>query len=603
MAAAARQQKRLTKREKRRLKQEGILTVDNRLSSMFQMHNIKPMTETQRIAFESWDRGSHLMLHGIAGTGKAQPLDSKILTPSGWKLMSDIHVGDSIVSPDGSFSKVNGVYPQGFLQTVKVTFDDGSSTRCCENHLWSVWYCDNAGKSSTNKVIDTRRMIEIIEQGTNVYVDLIDPHLSEPITLPLDPYLLGVLISDGGLTKSVTFTTADQFVVDQVRMAMPSECSLSEQTGCPITYRIVSNRGVSNPVLDAVRDMKLFGKKSQDKFIPDVYMNSSAQQRWDLLQGLMDGDGTVGINARGGRALTFHTTSNELSQQVQQLVWSLGGRCNITTNTTRGYRKNDGAFVKGLINFTLHINHRTPKKMFRLPRKKDLALESYNNGQTTLRRRVERIEYGTQEYCQCISVDSDDHLYVTDDYVVTHNTFLGMNFALKAVQDDQTPYNKVFIVRSTVPTRDQGFLPGSQRQKEAVYEEVYVEAARELYGRGDAYDILKQKAIVEFKSTSFLRGTTFRDCIILVDEVQNMSDGELHTVMTRVGENSRIIFCGDVKQDDLTSERKREVSGLANFMRVIRNMPEFDFVEFTASDIVRSALVKSYIIERDKLGL
>jgi len=186
----------------------------------------------------------------------------------------------------------------------------------------------------------------------------------------------------------------------------------------------------------------------------------------------------------------------------------------------------------------------------------------------------------------------------------TGKTFLALYFALKEVsaQSDRR-YKKVFIVRSTVPSREQGFLPGSQKQKEAVYEEPYYDIASKLYGRGDAYQILKQKGMIEFASTSYLRGCTFEDCIIVVDEVQNMSDGELHTVMTRVGENSRIIFCGDVKQDDLTSERKKEVSGLRNFMKVINNMKEFDFIEFQIQDIVRSKLVKSYIIARDRLGL
>jgi len=154
-----------------------------------------------------------------------------------------------------------------------------------------------------------------------------------------------------------------------------------------------------------------------------------------------------------------------------------------------------------------------------------------------------------------------------------------------------------------VPTRDIGFLPGSQKDKMKVYEAPYYDIASKLFKRGDAYEILKQRNNVEFISTSFLRGSTFDDCILVVDEVQNMSDQELHTVMTRVGENCRIIFCGDVKQDDLTSERKKEMSGLRSFMGVIKKMKEFDFVEFEASDIVRSKLVKSYIIERDRQGL
>jgi phosphate starvation-inducible protein PhoH len=185
----------------------------------------------------------------------------------------------------------------------------------------------------------------------------------------------------------------------------------------------------------------------------------------------------------------------------------------------------------------------------------------------------------------------------------TGKTFLALYFAISSVLDNNSNYKRVYIIRSTVPTRNTGFLPGTQKQKEAVYEEPYYEIGTKLFDRGDAYDILKQKHLVEFRSTSFLRGVTFDDCIIVVDEVQNMSDQELHTIMTRVGENCKIIFCGDVKQDDLTSERYNEQSGLGTFMKIIRNMQEFKFVEFLIDDIVRSRLVKSYIIERDKQGL
>ena len=198
---------------------------------------------------------------------------------------------------------------------------------------------------------------------------------------------------------------------------------------------------------------------------------------------------------------------------------------------------------------------------------------------------------------------SDGYNLMMHGIAGTGKTFLGLYFALKDISKQSNTRDKVFIVRSTVPSRNQGFLPGSQKQKEAVYEEPYYDIASKIFGRGDAYSILKQKSMVQFASTSYLRGCTFENCTILVDEVQNMSDGELHTIMTRVGENSRIIFCGDIKQDDLTSERLKEESGLRDFMRVIARMDEFDFIEFEIDDIVRSRLVKSYIIQRDKLGL
>ena len=185
----------------------------------------------------------------------------------------------------------------------------------------------------------------------------------------------------------------------------------------------------------------------------------------------------------------------------------------------------------------------------------------------------------------------------------TGKTFIALRLALGDALDNNRPVKKVHIIRSAVAGRDQGFMPGSAAQKMRYFEGPYMGICSKLFDRGDAYDVLKNKQIITFASTSFLRGETFDDCVIIVDECQNMSDQELHTIMTRVGENCKIIFSGDLKQDDLTSERKKEMSGLRSFLRILRNMREFDFIEYDTEDIVRSDIVKSYIIERDKLGL
>ena len=185
----------------------------------------------------------------------------------------------------------------------------------------------------------------------------------------------------------------------------------------------------------------------------------------------------------------------------------------------------------------------------------------------------------------------------------TGKTFISLYLAIKDVLNENSDYNKIHIVRSVVPTRDMGFLPGSMKQKMDVYEAPYQCICSELFRRGDAYEILKQKNIIEFMSTSFIRGITLNDTIVIVDECQNMSNMELHSVMTRLGDNSRVLFCGDTRQDDLTSERKKEVSGLREFMNILINLQEFECLDFHEEDIVRSGLVKSYIIERYRQGL
>ena len=161
-------------------------------------------------------------------------------------------------------------------------------------------------------------------------------------------------------------------------------------------------------------------------------------------------------------------------------------------------------------------------------------------------------------------------------------------------------YNKVILFRSVVPTRDMGFLPGSVKQKAQIYEEPYRTVYNELFGRGDAYEILKTKNLVEFSTTSFLRGLTFDHTIIIVDEVNNMSFHELDSLITRSGKNTKIIFCGDFRQSDLTNSTERE--GLKRFFDILNNIDGFDYFEFEENDIVRSRLVKSYIIAKHRMG-
>lgn len=161
-------------------------------------------------------------------------------------------------------------------------------------------------------------------------------------------------------------------------------------------------------------------------------------------------------------------------------------------------------------------------------------------------------------------------------------------------------YNKVILFRSVVPTRDMGFLPGSVKQKAQIYEEPYRAVYNELFGRGDAYEILKTKNLVEFSTTSFLRGLTFDHTIIIVDEVNNMSFHELDSLITRSGKNTKIIFCGDFRQSDLTNSVERE--GLKRFFDVLNSINGFEYFEFEENDIVRSKLVKSYIIAKHRMG-
>jgi phosphate starvation-inducible protein PhoH len=173
-----------------------------------------------------------------------------------------------------------------------------------------------------------------------------------------------------------------------------------------------------------------------------------------------------------------------------------------------------------------------------------------------------------------------------------------------ALQDvlEKGEYEKIVIIRSAVQTREQGFMPGTKEQKESLFEQPYNDIVNDLFGRGDAYQILKQKGMIRFMTSSFIRGLTFDKSVIIVDECQSMTYHELDTIITRVGESSKIIFCGDTKQDDLQQSKNRaDVTGLHSFMKVLNAIPSFNVVRFGIDDIVRSGLVKEYIIAKERL--
>ena len=183
----------------------------------------------------------------------------------------------------------------------------------------------------------------------------------------------------------------------------------------------------------------------------------------------------------------------------------------------------------------------------------------------------------------------------------TGKSFISLYLGLNQVMSDNSQYKRVIIVRSVVPTRDMGFLPGNSKEKAKVYEAPYYAICTELFGRGDSYDYLKNKGMVDFISTSFIRGITLNDSIVIVDEIANLTGHELDSIITRIGKNCKIIFCGDFRQSDFT--RDQEKNGLMDFMRVIKRMKSFEFIDFQKEDIVRSSMVKNYIIEKDKLNL
>ena len=197
--------------------------------------------------------------------------------------------------------------------------------------------------------------------------------------------------------------------------------------------------------------------------------------------------------------------------------------------------------------------------------------------------------------------------YKRQDYFValhgvagTGKTFCALYKALEEVLDKTNPFQKIIVVRSAVQGREIGHLPGDVTEKMEIYQQPYRQICETLFSRKDAWDRLEEQGYIEFISTSFIRGMSFDDAIIIVDECQNLTFEEIDTVMTRVGYRSKIIWCGDYRQTDLT-KKKNDVSGILKFFEIAHHMEAFTRIEFTVDDIVRSSLVKDYIIAKLKV--
>ena len=188
----------------------------------------------------------------------------------------------------------------------------------------------------------------------------------------------------------------------------------------------------------------------------------------------------------------------------------------------------------------------------------------------------------------------------------TGKTFIMLYLALQEVLDDTSPYEKIYIVRSLVPTREIGFLPGDHEDKSYLYQIPYKNMVRYMFGMPDdnsfemLYDNLRTQGTIDFWSTSFIRGTTLDSAIVIVDEFSNLNFHELDSIITRVGEDSKILFCGDITQTDLT--REHEKSKISDFIQILQEMKDFACIEFGIEDIVRSGLVKQYLITKYNLG-
>jgi predicted ribonuclease YlaK len=514
----------------------------------------------QRFALEALanDNIPFVCLSGPAGSGKAQPLDSMILTPDGYIRMGDVTVGTKVCGSDGNFHNVTGVFPQGVKDVVKIIFSDGSEVECCKEHLWNT--STNGQRNYQNAKFTTKTTEEIMKtiksgstQRRNHKIPIVKPIAFEYKETLVDPYLLGCLIGDGCFQKeAVSFITGDSEMITSLSSVLPGSLSFKPRGVRGINFGITrkSNSPEKNNVLKAaLKQLGLDEIKAGNKFVPDVFLFNSAEVRLSVLQGLLDTDGYISIR---GTDIIFTTISEKLAKNVEFLVQSLGGVCKTQKKqkqyTYKNIKKN------GQPSYDVRIILPNETVPFRLERKKNRLR---NRTQKLPSRFIEEIIEIGQKECQCISVDAPDHLYVTDNFILTHNTLCAIAVGLEKVNMGQ--YDRIIVMKPMVAVGGQGigFLPGSKLEKVSAWLGPIKDNIIQLTGvkgyetgkfGGNSFEEMVDDGIIEVEAMAFIQGRSIPDSYIILDEAENVSPKEARMVVERCGKGSKVVFLGDMSQ-------------------------------------------------------
>lgn len=591
------------------------IIADNHFRSVkLNIKNFNLTDKQKSFAQIAFDKNTKIIfINGPAGSAKAQPLDADILTVSGWKKMGQLQIGDQVYSVDGNPTSVLGVFPQGKKEIYKVTFSDGTFTECCGEHLWLTQTNNErygrkriVGKRSENirykspkqgKVRNTLEILNTLYTGNikrpNHYIPLTEAVNFNETKLPLHPYLLGALLGDGDLTgSSIILTSADEEIINKIQSLLPSRVNINKIKSSQYGYSITDDESSwikPNRVKVYLKELDLMHKNSQQKFIPDCYKFNSIENRLELLRGLMDTDGTT-----SGYYTSFTTISDSLAKDVIFIVQSLGGTASFSKKSS-SYIKN-GTKIQCCDAYKINIKLPNKYNPFYLSRKanKIKISEKYFP-----RRSICNIEKIGEKECQCIYVEDDSHTYLTNDFIVTHNTFLAVYCALHIL--NMNPRSELKYIRTIAESGERalGSLPGTVDEKFNPFMMPLYDKLDELITVPQS-KYLETNGFIEALPINFLRGATWNEKIIIADESQNYSTKELVTLLTRIGEGTKMFICGDAMQSDIGNK-----SGFMRIYDLFNNKESEErgiyCFQFDEEDIMRSEILKYIVATFKKL--
>jgi len=572
--------------------------------------NIKdiPWTEKQKEIIDTVieKKSNMTLIDGIWGSGKAQPLDSEVMTPDGIRRMGDLTVGDYVCTPDGKTAPIIGVFPQGEKKIVKITFSDGTSTECCEDHLWKTHSSQqrNHRKKIKNSretysdpqdpsILTAKQIKETLfankREDLNHMIPMTNPVFFTEKKLPLHPYVMGALLGDGSFRwGNISLTTEDPEIAEKINKNLPENCSCKHSKNDNILYTIIDEKSTwcrKNKVKEIIENFGLFKKYSYEKHIPSDYKFSSVEQRIELLRGIMDTDGTT-----TGSHTSMCTTSYQLALDVKFLVESLGGTSKISTKQPT-YTYNNQK-LKGRIAYNVVVKMSKDINPFYLSRKANLWIPPTKYPP---RRYIASVENIGIKNCQCIAIDSEDHLYLTNNFIVTHNTLMAVYTCLKLLS--MKKISNILYVRNIVQsgTGTLGWLGGDLQTRLSPYMVPLNQKLEQLLPANQVKKLL-QEQIVEAQPVALLRGTSYDAYGIIIDEMGCMSKEDIMLTLSRVGKFSYVFGVGDSWQVDIKNSGFRNIFDAFNDEESKENkIYTFELQE--EMDVMRSDFLK-YVMKK-----
>jgi len=449
------------------------------------------------------------------GLGKAQDVDSKLLTPNGWIRMGDIRKGDYVIGSDGKPKKVLGVFPQGLKDIYEICFNDGTSARSCDEHLWNVnTYIRNWRKNP----FMTKTLREIMDSGLQFengnnrwYIPIVKPIELEEKNLIINPYVLGCLLGDGCITvrDSIGFSSIDKQILNEIQIRLPEKHNLVINGESHKDYYLTAD-GRNNLINQELKKLNLKGCNSHNKFIPNEYKLGSIYQRLEMLQGILDTDG----HSRKDSIVELTLVSKQLINDVQFIVESLGGIGRISEKWVN-YNSERRLYWR--------INIKLPPEFtpFKLQRKIEtfVAPTKYPPN-----RAITEVNYVGEKEAQCILIDSEDHLYVTDHCILTHNTLSSILYV------EMNGFEKVFVITPNSLkfnyfgevekfTNSKAHIVGWKKNKYTIEESKYIIVNYEFFNTGK-----KEKMDEKWKSL----GIEVIDSLVL-DECHRIKNTKSNT--------------------------------------------------------------------------